>query len=189
MQKLIVITDDNGTTHELYGLLTAQRDKRLRDKLDQDYIETLLEQTKSENSNKAKEAKDALIFLNAYMLAELDANFKQLEKINIEVSPEVMKDVHDAHNAAQRCFQNNNSFFQDELSDEFVNPDEAMTIGEISDRVSKVKKEWKKSGKSVKELYKEWDNKLKPKTKPEPLPVKQYSPAELEEFKKKYNKK
>lgn len=105
------------TDKKYWGLIKAVRDKRQQYRLDQDYIERLIAQLKDPNPKKAEEAQKALDFLNAFMMAELDNNFKYLAALNVHPSEEYKKSVYSSNNAAQRDYISNNQGARSELSE------------------------------------------------------------------------
>lgn len=197
-KDLIIITKADGTQIELWGLVVAARDKRQQYQLDADYIPTLRKQLKSTDPKKVAEAQEALIFLNAAVMAELDTNFKWLEELGISVSNEFKKEAHDSKNSAKRDFVNNNQGAQTNINVahdsshvfidpiDQIDPSTSSTIGEMVDHMRATKKALRKQGKSVSDLH-------KPKTKKadkvtSALPVKKLSADELDKFQKEYFK-
>jgi hypothetical protein len=132
---------------KMWGLLVAARDKRQRYQCDQDYIEALVIQMNGLNEAKAKEAKEALIFLNAFIYAEIDNNFNWLKEIGIHPSEVFKKEIYNSTNAAKRDLLANNQGAIDELTD--VIGEEAATIGELVDGMRAYKKSLKRQGKSI----------------------------------------
>ena len=130
--------------------------------------------------NEAQEAKVALIFLNAAILAELDNNFKHLKKLGVEASIEFKRSIYSANNSSQRDFVSNNQGAQDELSD--LNVQSYSTIGDLVDARKEEKKRLHKSGKSSQQ------EKVieKPQESQETQPIKVYSAEELEKFSAEY---
>lgn len=106
---------NNNSDKKYWGLIKAVRDKRQQYRLDQDYIERLIAQLNDPNELKVKEAKEALDFLNAFILAELDNNFKHLAALNIHPTKEFKKSVYSSNNAAQRDFVSNNQGARSDL--------------------------------------------------------------------------
>lgn len=186
-KDLIVIQTEDGKFHELWGLVKATRDKRQQWQFDQDYIGDLRTQSKSKDPKKANEAKEALLFLNASVMAELDGNFNWLKELGIEPTEDFKKEIYNARNASQRDFVSNNQGAQDELTD-LINPDHALTIGDLMDSMKETKKALRKQGRSVSELRKPKQKKAE-KENSEPLPVKKYSAEELAKFQEEYFKK
>lgn len=185
-RDLIIIQTDDGKVHELWGLVKAARDKRQTWQFDADYIPTLKKQLKDKNPKKVKEAQEALIFLNASVMAELDGNFKWLEQLGVEPSEAFKKEVYNSRNSAQRDFVGNNQGAQDELTD-FISPDESLTLGEMMDRMKETKKLLRQQGKSVAELHKPKMKKAD-KDKTQALPVKKFTPEEINKLNKARNK-
>lgn len=186
-KDLIIIKTADGIVHELWGLVKATRDKRLQWQFDQEYIGELRNQLNSKDTEKVKKAQEGLLFINAYVLAELDGNFHWLKELGVEPSEEFKKEIFNSRNAAQRDYISNNQGAQDELTD-LIDPNETLTIGELADRMKETKKALRKQGKSVSELHKP-KMKKSDKDKTQVLPVKKYSTEELAKFQQDYFKK
>lgn len=174
--KDLIIIEVNGEKKELWGLVKAARTKQQQYQADQDYIEKLREQMESTDLKVVEEAKKALIFLNAYMSAELDGNFNHLAEMGVSTSKEFRQGVYESRNSAQRDFINNNQGSQVPL-DDLINPNEVQTLGGLLDASRTVKRNIRKGGGKVSELYK--SKKLPTKPEDRPLPVKQFSKEEV----------
>lgn len=128
-----------------WGLIKGVIDKRQQWQLDQDYIHSLENQTKDKDPVKAEQARVALEFLNAFMSAELDGDFRLLAELGINPSKEYKSQVYNSRYMAQNDFISSNQGAQVELS-EFQDPDEATTIGELhsaiktNKRIQRIKK-------------------------------------------------
>ena len=176
MKDLITILNDDGTTTELWGLLKNARDIRQRESLDLDYVGSLQAQLKSTNVAKANEAKAALIWLNSFVLASLDGNFKPFAALGILPLEEFKKEIFNSRNAAQRCYTNCNIGASDELTDA---TEGGSSIGTLVEAMRSIKKNLRASGISVNEIH---ARKPKQEIKSEPLPIKKYTKEEIEQL-------
>jgi hypothetical protein len=173
-KDLIIITLD-GVTHKLWGLVICVRDKRNRWQVDQDYIGSFLKQAKSSDQKKARDACDALIYLNAFILATLDCNMKPLHDLGIDPKDETKKSIYNASNATKRCFVNNNQGSECPVFEDT----KGSTIGELVEGTRKLKTKLAKNKQSIK------DHRAKAVTKKaSPLPVKTYTAEEFKKLKK-----
>lgn len=140
--ELIVLTVD-GVEYKLWGLLKACRDKRQQWQFDEDYIHLLKSQLSSTDPAKVKEAEKALLFLNAFVLAELDGNFHQFADLGVNVSQEFKREMWNSRNATQRDLSSCQPTSFIELTD-FINPDSANSIGEVVDTIKSNKRKKRK---------------------------------------------
>lgn len=147
-----------------------------------DYIPALVTQLESPVEAKRVEAQQALLFLNASVMAELDGNFSALDKLGVTTSTEFKRDTFTSRNAAQRDFATNST----KITDEFVNPENTMTIGELVEGLQQTKRKLRKQGKSIKEIRKAITPVV---NEPKPLPVKIFNKQEISNLNKKRNGK
>lgn len=149
--SLITIKDENGKAIKLYGLLKAAQCNRNNWKMDSDYINSLVKMLANEKTH--EEARKALLFLNAYYVAELGANLGQLENLS-HVSDEIKKDLYLSHNSGQRDL-----FSKNRTDLEGLIESEAYSIGGLVDSINKLKRSLRKKKKSIKQFR----NDLEPK--------------------------
>lgn len=112
--------------------------KSIQWKLDMDYIETM----KIKAAAGDKESIEGLEFMNSYMAAELDNDFRKLEKVTGVTKPQ-KKEMTDARNASRRDLYSlknkalNNSSFElsdDEVLENLINDNPC--IGELAEDAS-----------------------------------------------------
>lgn len=187
-QNLITITDSKGKVHELWGLVKSRRSKLVAEKFDQDYVDDLRNNLKSTNTSQSNAAREALLFLNASVMAELDGNFTYLEALGVTVTDEMKRKMYNDKNAAERDFTAHNQFAQVELTDD-IQSSKTSTIGEMVDTMKSVKKKLRREGKSVADFYEESKHKpIKPQGA-DPLPMKRISSEEYLALKELENRK
>ncbi len=153
----------NGELRVLHGLTPKYQD--YRNDYSPEFIKGLIRRSEAGDVK----ATEALLFLDAYCLAEFHSNLTPLKQLTV-VSEELDKNFYEARNSHRRCVLNNDRSSKEYLPSSLPVAD----LGELVDGMRILKKKLRKEGKSIEQYRAEYDkrNKVNPLKKNPVLPVK-----------------